>query len=122
MGTWKKFNTEKLNHGEIRKKFEEELKESPEQEKMQELDPTKQWTKIKEIMSSKCENVLGLRQRTDARDWIMEETWNKIDRHKITKQKINKSPKCVKRCARRDKRAWADKLALKKTLQHHFSK
>jgi hypothetical protein len=87
--TRKKFNNEKLTHGEIRKKFEEELKESPEQEKMQELDPTEHWTKIKEIMSSKCENVLGLRQRTDARDWIMEESWNEIDRRKITKQKIN---------------------------------
>jgi len=67
--TRKKFNTEKLNHGEIRKKFEEELKASLEQEKMQELYPTEQWTKIKETMSSKGENVLGLRQRTNARDW-----------------------------------------------------
>ena len=67
--TWKKFNIEKLNHVEIRKKFEEELKASLEQEKMQELDPTEQWTKIKQTMSSKGENVLGLRQRTNARDW-----------------------------------------------------
>jgi len=67
--TRKKFNIEKLNHGEIRKKFEEELKASLEQEKMQELYPTEQWTKIKETMSSKGENVLGLRQRTNARDW-----------------------------------------------------
>ena len=66
--TLKKFNLETLNHGEIRKKFEEELKESIEQEKMQELDPTEHWTKIKQIMSSKSENVLGLRQRTNAKD------------------------------------------------------
>jgi len=39
---------------------------------MQELDPTEHWTKIKEIMSSKDENVLGLRQRTNAREWITE--------------------------------------------------
>ena len=129
--TRKKFNTEKLNHGEIRKKFEEELKESLEQEKMLELDPTDQWTKIKEILSSKGENVLGLRQRTNARDWILEETRSEINRRKITKQKINNTNdklrpillveyseinKCVKRYARRDKRAWADKLAHKAQL------
>ena len=82
-------------------------------------------------MSSKCENVLGLRQRTDARDWIMEETWNEIDRRKITKQKINNADdklrpillavyseinKHVKRYARREERAWADKLAHKAQL------
>ena len=66
--TWKKFNIEKLNYGEIRKKFEEELNESLEQEKIQELDPTKHWIKIKDIMFSKGEIVLGLRQRKNARD------------------------------------------------------
>jgi len=70
----KKFNIEKLNHGEIRKKFEEELKESLEQENMKELDPNEHWTKIKEIMFTKGENVLGLRQRKYTRDWITEET------------------------------------------------
>jgi len=129
--TWKKFNIEKLNYGEIRKKFEEELKESLEQEKMQELDPAEHWTKIQDKMSSKGENVLGLRQRTNARDWISGETWSEINRRKITKQKINNADdklrpillaeyseinKRVKRYARRDKRAWADKLAHKAQL------
>ena len=40
-------------------------------------------------MSSKGENVLGLRQRMNARDWITGETWKEINRHKTTKQKIN---------------------------------
>jgi len=98
---------------------------------MQELDPIEQWTKIKEIMSSKCENVLVLRQRMNVRGWITEETWKEINRHKTTKQKINNSDdkirpillmeysetnKRVKRYARRDKRAWADKLAHKAQL------
>jgi len=98
---------------------------------MHELDPTEHWNKIKEIMSSKGENVLGLRQRTNARDWITEETWKEINRRKTTKQKINNADdkirpillteyseinKRVKRYTRRDKRAWADKLAHKAQL------
>ena len=74
---------------EEKKKFEEELKESLEQENMDELDLTEHWTKIKEIMLTKGENVLGLRQRNYTRDWIIEETWEEINRRKITKQKIN---------------------------------
>ena len=55
---------------------------------MKELDPTEQWNKIVETMLTKGENVLGLRQRKDAKDWITEETWKEINRCKITKQKI----------------------------------
>ena len=95
---------------------------------MEESDPTEQWTKIKEAMLTKGENILGLRQRKEAKDWITEETWEEINRRKITKQKINNADdetkptllaqyaeinKRVKRYARRDKRAWADKLANK---------
>jgi len=56
---------------------------------MKELDPNEHWTKIKEIMFTKGENALGLRQRKYTRDWITEETWEEINRRKITKQKIN---------------------------------
>ena len=95
------------------------------------MDTTEHWTKIKEIMSSKGEDVLGLRQRTNAMDWISEETWNEINRRKITKRKINNADdklrsillaeysaiyKRVKRYARRGKRVWADKLAHKAQL------
>jgi hypothetical protein len=124
----KKFNMEKLNHKEIRKQFEEELKDSLEQVYMEESDPTEQWTKIKEAMLTKGKNILGLRQRKGVRDWITEETWEEINRCKITKQKINNAGdetkpnllaqyaeinKHVKRYARRDKQIWADKLAHK---------
>jgi hypothetical protein len=40
-------------------------------------------------MLTKGESILGKSQRKHARDWIKEETWNKINRRKITKQKIN---------------------------------
>jgi len=98
---------------------------------MKELDPSEHWTKIKEIMFTKGENVLGLLQRKYMRDWITEETWEEINRRKITKQKINNANdkirpilmaeyseinKRVKRYARCDKRAWADKLIQKAQL------
>jgi endonuclease/exonuclease/phosphatase family metal-dependent hydrolase len=40
--TRKKFNIEKLSHGETRKKFEEELKKSLDQERMNELNSSEQ--------------------------------------------------------------------------------
>jgi hypothetical protein len=72
-----------------------------------------------------------LNRRKHSKDWITEETWNEIKAHKITKQKINSTDnktrptllaeyseinKRIKRYARRDKRAWADKLAHKAQL------
>jgi len=95
---------------------------------MKELDSNEHWTKIEEIMFTKGENVLGLRQRKYTRDWITEETCEEINRRKIIKHKINNADdkirptlmaeyseinKRVKRYARCDKRAWADKLAHK---------
>jgi len=53
----KKFNIEKLNQRETRKKFEEELKDSLEQVYMEESAPTEQWNKIKETMLTKGENI-----------------------------------------------------------------
>jgi hypothetical protein len=66
-----------------------ELKDSLEQVYMEESDPTEQWTKIKEAMLTKGKNILRLRQRKEVKDWNMEETWEEINRCKITKQKIN---------------------------------
>jgi hypothetical protein len=34
---------------------------------MEESDPTEQWSKIKEIMLTKGENILGLKQRKEAK-------------------------------------------------------
>lgn len=50
----KKFNIEKLNQRETRKKFEEELKDSLEQVYMEESDPTEQWTKSRRQCSPKA--------------------------------------------------------------------
>jgi hypothetical protein len=76
--TRKKFNIEKFNHGETRKKFEEELKKSLYQKHMNELNSSEQWTVIKEAMLAKSESILGLIQRKHSKDWITGETWNEI--------------------------------------------
>jgi len=44
--------------GKKEKELEEELKESLQQENVDELDPTEHWNKIKLIMLTECENVL----------------------------------------------------------------
>ena len=87
--TWKKFNIGKFTHGETRKKFEEELKESLDQGYMIELNPSEHWNIIKGVMLDKGKNILGLNLRNHAKEWITEETWNEINRHKTIKQKIN---------------------------------
>ena len=129
--TRKKFNMGKLTLGETRKKFEEELKESLDQGYMNELNPSEHWTIIKKVLLDKGENILGLNLRGHTKEWITEETWNKINRRKIIKQQINNANdenrptllaeyseihKRVKRYARHDKRAWADKLVHKAQL------
>jgi hypothetical protein len=131
MSTRKKFNIEKLKHGETRKKFEEELKKSLNQKRMNELNCSEHCTMIKKAMLDKSENILGLSQRKHARDWITEETWNEIKTRRTTKQKLNSADdttkltllteyseinKRVKRYARHSKRTWADKLVHKAQL------
>jgi hypothetical protein len=96
-----------------------------------ELNSSEHWTVLKEVMLAKSESIFGLSQRKHSNGWITEETWNEINVRKATKQKINSADdttrptllaeyseinKCVKRYARRDKRAWADKLAHKAQL------
>ena len=123
---WKKFNIEKFNHGETWKKSEEELQKSLDQERMNELNPSETWTAIKEAMLAKSESILGLSHRKHSKDWTTEETWNRIKVRKVTKQKINNADdktiptllaeyseinKCIQSYARRNKQAWADKLA-----------
>jgi hypothetical protein len=121
----KKFDTEKFNHGEIRKKFGEELKKSLYQERMNELYSSEHWTVLKEAMFAKIESILGLRQRNHSKDWITEETWSEINVRKATKQKINSADntrptllaeyseinKRVERYARHDKLRYKAQLA-----------
>ena len=129
--TWKKFNIGKFTLGETRKKFEEELKESLDQVYMNELNPSEHWNIIKKVLLDKGENILGLNLRNHAKEWITEETRNEINRCKIIKQKNNNTNdenrptlsaeyseihERVKRYARCDKRACAEKLVHKAQL------
>jgi hypothetical protein len=129
--TRRKFNTEKLNNAVTRKEFEEELKKSLDQEHMIELNSSEHCTVIMETMLAKSESILGISQKRQPKEWITEETWNEMKVRKAIKQKINTAGdttrtillteyseiyKRVKRYARRDKRAWANKLAHKAQL------
>jgi hypothetical protein len=93
---------------------------------MADLNPSEHWTAIKETMLAKNENILGTSQKRQSAEWLSEETWNEIKARKDIKQKINNADdtertilvaeyselnKRGKRSARRDKRAWADKIA-----------
>jgi hypothetical protein len=123
--TRKKFNIEKLKHEETRKEFKKELKKSLDHECMADLNPSEHWTVIKETMFAKSENILGTSKKRQSVEWISEETWNEVKARKDVKQNNNADDttrtilvaeyselnKRVKRSARRDKRAWADKLA-----------
>jgi hypothetical protein len=87
--TRRKFNMEKFNHAETRKEFEDELKNSLDQEHMIELNSSEHWTIIKETMLAKSESILGISQERQPKEWITEETWNEIKSRKAIKQKIN---------------------------------
>jgi hypothetical protein len=122
--TRKKFNIEKLNHEETI--VEKGTQKNLDHERMADLNPSEHWTVIKETMLAKSENVQGTSQKRQSVEWISEETWNEVKARKDIKQKINNADdttrtilvaeyselnKHVKRSTRRDKRAWADKLA-----------
>ena len=63
--TRKKFHIDKLIQGKTRKKFEQELKMSLDQERMKELNPSEHWTVIKEAMLAKSESILGISQENN---------------------------------------------------------
>ena len=54
---------------------------------MKELNLLEHWTVIKEAMLAKSENILGISQRKQLKEWITEETWNEIKTRKSTNRK-----------------------------------
>lgn len=85
-----------------------------------------QWTAIKNAFIETSANNLG-ELRTQRKEWITDETWRKIEERREAKAAIERArtraakyesrqrysalEKEVKRCCRRDKRAWVDSLA-----------
>jgi len=62
----------------LQKQYEEE-----------ETDLNSLWQNIKEILTSNCQEVVGL--KTQQKDWITTETWGRIQLRKEKKSAINNS-------------------------------
>ena len=75
----KKFNIEKFNHGETRKKFEEELKKSLDQEHTNELNFCEHRIVLIEAVLVKSESILGLSKKKalEGLDNGRDVEWNK---------------------------------------------
>ena len=92
----------------------------------QELDIEQEWSKIKEMYSSTCEEVLGKAKR-EQKTWMSENTWRLVEERRVLKamletaktrqqklaavERYNKKNHQVKRSCRRDKRQRIDEIA-----------
>ena len=98
-----RYNTKKLGLGDLRDTFVAKLQnrfvslyieEGIEDSSEERGGPTsrdrieEQWSKIKSAYLDKCEEVLGKR-REEKREWILEETWKKIDKRGAAKNDTN---------------------------------
>ncbi|KAI8514548.1 hypothetical protein Bbelb_071390 [Branchiostoma belcheri] len=123
----KVFDTSKLHTPETRQKFALELRNRF--QALETLDGEEEhdtvettWNTITKVYRETAEKVLGYRKRNN-KEWITQETWNKIEERKIAKGKMlntksqrakdtyRTKDKQVKRSARRDKRAYIEELA-----------
>ena len=91
-----------------------------------ELDVEQEWSKVREMYSSTCEEVLG-KVRRERRAWMGEDTWKLVEERRALKAKLeaantrkqklaatimyNKKNHEVKRSGRRDKRRRIDEMA-----------
>ena len=91
-----------------------------------EFEIEQEWSKIKEMYSSTCEEVLGKAKR-EQKAWISENTWRLVEEKRVVKAKLeaaktrqqklatveryNEKNHEVKRSCRRDKRQRIDEIA-----------
>ena len=91
-----------------------------------EFEIEQEWSKIKEMYSSTCEEVLGKAKR-EQKAWISENTWRLVEERRVVKAKLeaaktrqqklatveryNEKNHEVKRSCRRDKRQRIDEIA-----------
>jgi hypothetical protein len=113
---YEEFKVELRNHFQVLSSLSEDCDD----------DVNIKWMKIKEVYLETSEKVLGYRDQKQ-KEWMSDETWNKIKDMKEIKSRINNSKTQqqkaiaqaqyteanvqVKRSVRRDKRRWVDELA-----------
>lgn len=121
----KKYQLEKLQMPQLLERFQTNLKNKLENIQTSET-PLSSWNDIQRSILETAESVLGVKKRSH-KNWISEHTWNLIERRKALKANLLEAAtdqdrtslrkeytsvnKLVKRSARSDKRAVAEKLA-----------
>ena len=128
----KVFNTDKLKDRQIRQEFTIKLKnrfrllENLDEDDEQVVDKT--WDVIKDNYNKTAEDVLGYKTK-ERKDWISDQTWQKIEDRKKIKSKLNAAKsdrlkvklksdytakdKQIKKSAREDKKRFVEDLAEK---------
>ena len=129
----KKYCTYRFKDQTVRREFVialtnryDALYNKPVDEEEQELDIVQEWSKISEMYSSTCEEVLG-RAKRERKAWMSENTWRlvkerrvlkaKLEAAKTRQQKLAAVGRCneknheVKRSCRRDKRRRIDEIS-----------
>ena len=122
----KKYCTYRFKDQTVRKEFVialtnryDALYNEPVDEEEPELDIEQEWSKIREMYSSTCEEVLG-RAKRERKAWMSENTWRLVEERRVLKVKLeaakarqqklaavgryNEKNHEVKRSCRRDKR------------------
>ena len=129
--TRKKFNVRKLNNDETKKDFalsiQNKFASLPIEETEDESETVEpMWRRFKETVVDTCDAVLG-KLPANRKTWITDETWQKVEKRKELKQKLNqartrmrrqeaareykKMAKDVKKQLRDDKRAYINEIA-----------
>ncbi|KAJ4430487.1 hypothetical protein ANN_22703 [Periplaneta americana] len=123
----RKYKTDLLKDKRINQSFEDKLQTLQEEiEENQKPPDSNNWNKVQNFLINACEDILG-RNKVERKEWITDDTWNKIKERKDIKNKLNNVNKAnsisdlrqqyqaknkeVKKAARRDKRIWLDTLA-----------
>ncbi|KAJ4426130.1 hypothetical protein ANN_26939 [Periplaneta americana] len=123
----RKYKTDLLKDKRINQGFEDKLQTLQEEiEENQKPPDSNNWNKVQNFLINACEDILG-RNKVERKEWITDDTWNKIKERKDIKNKLNNvneansiydlrqqhqaKNKEVKKAARRDKRIWLDTLA-----------
>ena len=102
------------------------LYNEPADEEEPELDIEQEWSKIREMYSSNCEEALG-RAKRERKAWMSENTWKLVEERRVLKAKLeatktreqklaavgryNEKNHEVKRSCRRDKRRRIDEFS-----------
>ncbi|KAI8519245.1 hypothetical protein Bbelb_025020 [Branchiostoma belcheri] len=128
-----KYNIEMLKNPETKQEFRlflanrfDALRYDSDDEEENEDDIEAEWSTIKEVFTSICEEVLGKIKR-EKKEWMTQETWDMVEERRILKVDINNSrtrnqkakamkaynaaDKRVKRSCRKDKRRWFSDIA-----------